>query len=298
MSLILDALNKADRERKQSGGVPDLKTVHHDRGPTGVNERWLVVLAAAVVVLLAAVVALAVFWFRDAGGRGGPTSSAEVDPAPVQKFAAPRQDTAAQGPARPIAAGANTAAPGTASGVRKPNNARSVNAQVQALYEVQQGEVQVYEPVVQPAQTEREPRQTTIDEGLARALWEDSRTKPIPQVRGAEQVIKPAPVKAAPVANAIEDAVADAEFDNTMAAFEAVPFLHELPTSKQNTIPTLMYAQHSFAKQSVTINKKTFTVGDAVARDLRIERVLADGVLLNFKGEQFKLAALSSWVNY
>jgi hypothetical protein len=39
-------------------------------------------------------------------------------------------------------------------------------------------------------------------------------------------------------------------------------------------------------------------MGDATNGGVLVERVLADGVLLRFNGAEFKLASLSSWVNY
>lgn len=280
MSLILDAINKASREVDDGERVPNLHTVHHPASPAGVSRRWLVLVGAITAILLSGAIVLLFVYLRN-----NPVSEVHPSVAEVQlEHITTVNDGVRDGTSPPIAKQS------TAPRAKPPTTGE--NAQVQALYEVQGGEIHVQEPVVRPAQVE--PRQTTIDEGLARSLWEESRTKPIPQLRPTPQVIEPEPLAAAP-SNDIPEEV---DFDSTMAAFESVPFLHELPQAKQDAIPTLMYAQHLFDQQKVVLNKKTFFMGDTVARDLMIERILADGVLLNYKGEQFKLAALSSWVNY
>lgn len=305
MSLILDALNKADRDRDYGDGVPDLKTTHHSAASRGRRDRWLLILASIIVVLLLVVAVLVVLWLRSDAPYASPVVGNEPIHADesVATPAAPGENPTPDTVQNSVAntSGANNGAvnasaaetPVPAPGGSEQNEA-AVDPEVQALYQVQYGEVQVVEPVVQPAASEQRQQQTSVDEGLARALWEQTRTQPLPSAPLAEQVIKPEPVEVEPDV----DLDVDADFESTIAAFDDVPFLHELPVALQNRIPTLMYAQHSFDAQSVTINKKTFTVGDNIGDSVVVERILADGVLLNYEGEQFKLAALSSWVNY
>lgn len=306
MSLILDALNKADRDRDYSDGVPDLKTLHHGVMHNGRSDRRLLILGALVVVLLVAIAMLLFIWLRSSV-----SAAPEASTVAIHQTAAPSSDSMAN-PSVPTTPGEIRTGHVAQRGITESSTAESdtvvtrpklvtdspegaeVDPEVQALYQVQYGEVQVIEPTVQPASSELQTRQTSVDEGLARALWEQSRTQPLPQAPLTEQVITPAPVNAEPES----DVAVDADFESTIAAFDDVPFLHELPVALQNRIPTLMYAQHSFDAQSVTINKKTFTVGDNIGNSVVVERILADGVLLNYEGEQFKLAALSSWVNY
>ena len=58
MSLILDALNRADRERKNSQPTPDINTVHevsYRAGGTSLPKAWLIggaVLVAVVILLV------------------------------------------------------------------------------------------------------------------------------------------------------------------------------------------------------------------------------------------------------
>lgn len=277
MSLILDALNKSDREHKDSDKVPDLNTQHHGFRRPRNKQHWLAIgLAAAALMLLAILLAL---WLRGQGSAGAQVAAPEQ---PQVGFTPPH-DAANNATERKLAP----------------------RPEVEALYQAQQGEVKIIEPVVRAAPSVQEPQQApqttdvaptqnTIDEGLARSLWEESRTQPLPDVANG-QVIRPTPTPTEPKVEAESEAAAD--FDSSLAAYADVPFLHELAPNLQDQIPTLMYAQHSFDKGSVTFNQKRYQVGDAITAELLLEQILADGVLLSFAGEQFKLAALSSWVN-
>jgi Type II secretion system protein B len=374
MSLILDALKRAERDRDLGDGVPDLRSLHQDLKASHVRDLWLVGMAAVVVILLLLLAGLTVFWVRSTAPTETVASLSSVEQA-SSAGVAPAGSPASSGmmssmEGRPLESMPTNASPGL--GVSTENTLekssllpgeQSVNPEIQALYEVQYGDLEVEDPVVsvedqdlEPTQVydvdsvpdtwdgtsdsqslpsaeealadstsgdERsddadqesvsdydgaasdldqndpqtetaQPRESTVDEGLARALWEESRIKPVPD----DLIPKPAVAAVEKEPEPEVDLTAGAKFEDTLAAVGDLPFLHDLPVNTQNRIPTLMYARHQFDQQTVTINKKSFVVGDAVASNLIIERILADGVVLNFKGEKFKLAALSSWVNY
>jgi len=183
--------------------------------------------------------------------------------------------------------------------------AASADNEVQALYQTQQDAqvIQVIEPEIQPALTEptvitpEKPRRSSVDEELARRLWEESQRElgqPVPESALPPTAAKPpaaAPTEPKPLP-------ADLPAEETLAGHGEVPFLHELPVSVQNTIPTLMYAKHDYEKGFVVINKEELQVGSAAQGGVLLERILADGVLLSLNGTEFKLSSLSSWVNY
>jgi len=62
----------------------------------------------------------------------------------------------------------------------------------------------------------------------------------------------------------------------------------------------LMYLQHDYsgdsARSTVIINGKTLRAGGSVG-GLKVEEILPDSVVLEFKGTRFRLRALNSWVN-
>ena len=73
--------------------------------------------------------------------------------------------------------------------------------------------------------------------------------------------------------------------------------IRSLPSRIQDELPSLRYTEHNPSSGSVRINGKTLTVGSALSDDLILEEIRQDGVILRFKGYRFVLGAFSSWVN-
>lgn len=304
MSLILDALNKADRERDPRDSVPDINTIHGGiRRPE--DHRRLVWIAGGLgaVAIILAMLVLAL-WLR----QSAPPPVAELKPDQTAPSPSP---IALQTPTitPPLAnsqpqthSPLETAAPPPAAQLQSPATASgdisvAVSPEVQALYGVQTDPVvqQVVEPEVRAAPqiiVPEIPRQTTVDEALAATLWEKGKLQPPPQ-----PVQQPAaPAKKVVTPPSLLDP--DVPMEETLAGHRDIPFLHELPVTVQDTIPTLMYAKHDFENRKVVINKTELGMGDATNGGVLVEQVLADGVLMSFNGTEFKLTSLSSWVNY
>lgn len=293
MSLILDALNKADREREYRDAVPDLNTVHGVvRSPRPRHPAWMIGgLVAAVLMVL---VLLVLLWLRQTD-----------DPAPAER-ATPQEPAATpaqiveQKPELSVAAPSSTEQP-VAIVAPPPNE------EVQALYQPRQDlqVMEVVEPEIQAALTEPTvitpavPRPSTVDADLARALWEESRKEMqqgVPEALLRQNTAPTAETK--PVVEEPKALPADLPVEETLAGHSEIPFLHELPVAVQDTIPTLMYAKHEYDEGFVIINKEELQVGSAAQGGVLLERILADGVLLSLDGTEFKLSSLSSWVNY
>ncbi len=308
MSLILDALNKADRERDYRDAVPDLNTIHGGIRRDGQRRfAWLVAILGSLVVVLAVVVAA--LWLRspavDSAAPAEPVQPA-VEPVPP---ATPFPSTSAPAIAATAPAAAETVSSAAAAPELElfPTTAVGVNPEIEALYQVQADAVvqEVTEPEVQAALSDtlvEEPLVTkpahakpSVDAELARTLWEEAKRQqqyPVPlppeaktAAAGKSPASAPAPAIKAPL-------------EETLAGYAETPFLHELPPTVQNTIPTLMYARHDYSQGLVVINKADLRAGDATNGGVQVERVLADGVLLSLQGTEFKLSSLSSWVNY
>lgn len=297
MSLILDALNKADREREYRDAVPDLNTVHGVVRPSPPRHpAWMI--GGLVAAVLMVVVLLVLLWLRQTD-----------DPAPVERAT----------PQEPAAVAVQVAMPKPESSVPESSvNAASAAEQsvaavttlpdeeVRALYQPQQDlqVVQVVEPQIQPALTEPTiitptvPRPSTVDADLARALWEESRQEMQQAVPEALLRQNAVPAETKPAEQEPKPLPADLPVEETLAGHSGIPFLHELPVSVQNTIPTLMYAKHEYEQGFVIINKEELQVGSAAQGGVLLERILADGVLLSLNDTEFKLSSLSSWVNY
>lgn len=298
MSLILDALNRSDREQDNPGGIPDLHTVHGQVSvaPGVPKSQVMVWLALAVVftLLLSTIVFLVVTRNEDSPQRDTAEREA-ITPASLdiassaKALPVPTQTNAAETEPKP-----NQGETGNRSSV---SNQNSVSKEVRELYQTQTdaAPATIVEPEVQPAPTVIQPesavRQSSVDEDLARQLWEETRRQMPPRPVKSNRQAEPEPE---PI---VEDVI-DAPLDETLAGYDDVLFLHELPTNFQNSIPTLMYALHQYDARTVTINKKIYGEGEEAANGVRIERILADGILMSFKDREFKLSALSSWVNY
>lgn len=290
MSLILDALNKADREREYRDAVPDINTVHGSIQPR--RDHRLRLLAGGLALALAVILGLLlIVWLR---APSAPADTRTLEPA--EPPITPPQVAALTPPPSPQSQPAALAG-GFTETPRTP--LLEVDQEVQALYQPQEDSqvLQVIEPRVKTESTQAaappQERRSSVDEALARALWEESKRE-LEQVPAVPITIKPES-KPTAVTNQIP---ADTPPEETLAGHTDVPFLHELPVSTQNTIPTLMYAKHEYDRGFVVINKEELQVGSATAGGVLLERILADGVLLSLDGTSFKLASLSSWVNY
>jgi general secretion pathway protein B len=147
------------------------------------------------------------------------------------------------------------------------------------------------------------PPSVAADPGVA-ALY---RQQPSPE-SAAPEVAQPAtdvaaktvrqeqPVDIEALVAQAQDELADASLDE-----HEVPFIAKLSQQTKDSIPTILYQRHDYsgtAKQSsVLLNGKTLKVGGTAAAGLKVDEILPDSVVLNYKGTRFRLRALNSWVN-
>ncbi|GEM_PF-3700858 len=84
-----------------------------------------------------------------------------------------------------------------------------------------------------------------------------------------------------------------------MSGYPNLVGVRSLPHKVQAEIPSLIYSAHNYLESgaSVTLNKTLLHVGDQVSPELYIDKILADGVVLRYKSLKFKLRALTSWIN-
>lgn len=77
------------------------------------------------------------------------------------------------------------------------------------------------------------------------------------------------------------------------------PLLEDLTKQFRDRVPTLMYSSHDFnsaGRSSVVINGETLTLTQR-SRGVEVREILADSVILRFEGTDFRLKSLNSWVN-
>lgn len=301
MSLILDALTRAEQEKRQPDGAPpDL--LSPALTPARDQRRFGPWLTAAIVI--AVVGGLLVYlMLRDRGddagrapapamaGREAPPSPAQsLTPAPAEVPTSTAQSAVAAGeprvatPAKPRAGEATaTAGPSTQG-----------DADVRALYER-----------IPPAQTALPTPQSAPSPGSR------SGTKPEP-ASAASAAPAPRRAAASPASSQGDRRVRETPVDveavlrqvqresrNATLETHSVPFLADLSKQFRDSVPTLMYQGHDYrgdGASTVRINGATLRVGQR-NRGVELREILSDSVILRFDGTEFRLRALNSWVN-
>jgi general secretion pathway protein B len=268
VSLILDALTRAEREKRgESQGVPDLLT------PSAAPERrrrrlWL--LAVPLLALVALVVASPWWW------PGDPA------PAPTSgNGAAPPAASAVDAPPAVPAPTAIAAAPATRA-------VPASSAAIAALYAQQEG------PVTGEARTSASAAGSApgaAGEALAGEPAADAPGKSAPAAPTAREET---PLDLEQVLREVREAAADSGL-----APHPVALLSEQSKQFRDRIPTLMYLRHDYrddGPSSVVLNGDVLRTGQRTGA-VEVIDILPDSVILRFDGREFRLRALNSWVN-
>ncbi len=289
MSLILDALN---RSRDDSSGMPDLAT-RHDYASAGPARRWLVfVLSVALIGCLLLILWL--FWDRGQeppAVRANPSQPlpATVGAQPATQQPAPQAQAIAQAPVTVAAepAPAQTADVAQAAVVEAPeataDNAAASAADAGADPAVSALYTSPPDPVAQAPEASAAPARTLPVETAPAAA--PQRAPAREEEVDIEQMVRKA-----------ESELADARLEEHPA-----PFVSELSQQTKDDIPSVYYQRHEYSGQAgqsrVVLNGKTLQKGGSPAAGMRVEEILPDSVVLDYRGTQFRLRALNSWVN-
>lgn len=311
MSLILDALTRAEQEKRQpEGAPPDLLSP----APTpavaskGVNARLLVPLVVVVVL-----VGIAAWWLlRPDGGEnatGAPSASLEPIASPVNSGATAPTPTPTP-TSTPTATTAPSATGRLAAEEGAPNPSRrampweqasttaastasvGLNADVRALYD-------------RSSQSQRPSSAPESPQVSAAASREQpSRSQPVlastaTSASGADSEADNPQQSETPID--VEAVLRQVQRESRNAALEAhpVPFLADQSKQFRDSVPTLMYQGHDFRGDSastVRINGTTLRPGQR-SRGVELREILTDSVILRYNNTDFRLRALNSWVN-
>jgi len=272
MSLILDALNRSERERRESDRVPSLQSVHaparEQRDQPNQRrrvERWLLVL---VLAILSVDFIVGRWQRRTAEVESAPTphaaSRGELAPPPAVSGAAPGRPPRAEAE---VATGVATEV--EAAAAPKPDQAADVaqKREIEALYRGQ-----ILQPRVEP-EPQTQPR----------------RRPPAAQAPGDGDITALLARAKAPDANAANP-------------YLSVPYITELPAEVRSRIPTLNYSEHNLGRVAgehrVRINGQLLAAGQTLPNDLKLLAIYPEGVILSFQGTRFRLEALNRWVNF
>jgi hypothetical protein len=279
MSLILDALNKAETERQKIDTRPGLDSQHNSipPAPSGLSTRHKMAIAISLVLLIT--LSLIVYFFVRSPSENShatnsqPIKSQTINSPPAEQGKAP---TKKQPPLQPasnskqqhvVKAERKSPAIKTnpAAAEPKTKTVAKANGEVSALYEEQK---QVVTTVASAPKVSATATVTTTQKPPA--------PKPTP---------KPAPATTK---------------HPTLADFDSVGSIRTLPWTLQEQIPTLNYEQHVYMPDNqgyVVINGTKRKRGQKIEKELVLDGVLQDGIILRYQNQLFKMPALNSWIN-
>jgi general secretion pathway protein B len=270
MSLILDALSRAERDKRRDLAPDLLAQPQHE--PSLSSRRWLVPGAIAIALLLAMVL-----WFLlSHDDEGAAVTPIQVPPV---ELSATGTETAVRRREAPEAVPVDVTEPAP----------ETLSEAVRALYETAdaQDETQGREAtrmthsgqVSTPVSVAR----ATAEPAASKAMVPDDVPEPVEELVDLEQVLRDVRIAAA---------------NKGLTAHET-PLLAEQSKQFRDRVPTLMYLRHDFdalGQSTVLINGQTLRVGQS-SRGVELREVLVDSVILRFDGTDFRLRALNSWVN-
>ncbi len=265
MSLILDALNKADDER-QRDDAPSLAS-RHSPSPAAKGSlaggKLIYVLSLVVLLLILSVVYLLIS--RSANDDETPSAHRALRAAPEVA----RPSPAATSPPKAQAT--------TPEMTGKKNQARKYDEIKERLIAAQYQQAQQGERP--PTSQQQDSRQTANSDQVAAIYQQRPQTSARPDKR----------VAASP------PAMQKAMLEN----FPTLSFIGDLPYSAQKKIPTIMYSAHNYQAQNatVTLNNVVRRKGQQIAADLYLEDILEDGIVIRHGSRRIKMHALNSWVN-
>lgn len=312
MSLILDALSRAEREKQtEEAPVPDLLAPMPERAPPGWMDRlirapWLKYAVLGAVALIAI---LGVF-FRGDGETTDPQRRGTAPQSSVQTVQTVQtEQTQAQQRLKPSTspvAIAPEAARVAASGVQPPNSAMTHPGETLSQPLIERPETNSASasvPIDTPARSVMEPelrvRQASIDalyaqEDVDERVQSDDSAVPASPRQAARAEQDGQEIDLAQVLAQLRE-----QTKSEGLAPHPVPMLADLSKQFRDRVPTLMYSQHDYATQgrsTVLINGTALRVGQRTRR-VEVREILPDSVILRFSETDFRLRALNSWVN-
>lgn len=278
MSLILDALNRAEHERKNQNAVPDLSSLHlpqeHNAKPDARRTLWAGV--AVILALVAIIIALVVILRREPAASvpvATNESAATVAAAnPDRQAGAPATSLEQNSPAESQTIAAEEPA------IKAAPKVQASNADVDQLYSAEDSE-----PMA------------VVESGVGELYAAEAATA----AATSETIVDPFN----PSGNTARPAVAAEEQGppRTFDSITNIPDFNALPWNMRQQIPTISYARHNYlgnGVSSVVINNQTTGVGNIIgAGQFVVQEIYVDGVVLKHGNIVFKLRALTGWIN-
>ena len=261
MSIILDALDKSDREGRGNAGAAGIQTPH-GVGHSVAGRSWSRLLWPVLAMLA---VALAVYvWLRSSPPSAEPVAATQIE---EQALLVQRQSAGSQ--AEPAAVPVNSQPVAASVPAAK---SRSDEA-VAALYDSRRTTA----PVT--------ASQQAVGAAASRDGDAPARTQPID-------------VDALAAAARRELAQLD---DREPVIEHAAPLIGELDQRTKDEIPSVFFSFHHWStlagEREVVLNGERRREGERIASGLTLVEILEDSIVLDYRGTAFRLRSLNSWVN-
>ncbi len=264
MSLILDALNKADNER-DTDETPSLNSDHDshaERRSPELNPKVIYGLIAALIVLVCIVIALML------GGKEKTTTN----PAPIVSI----ESTSKIEDSQPSPQPANLPTQQLPSDPAQPNRYSEMKEKLIAKQ---------YDEAAKSSseQAKNSNTKATVTDKKIASIYKKSAETITKEKQRKKTPPKPTPAPKLP----------------SLADYPSLDFIGDMPYAKQKAIPTLMYSDHSYSKDNATVilNKVTRRQGQQIVDQLTLEAIVEDGIVLKHQGLRFKIGAYNSWIN-
>ncbi|MEM8500619.1 MAG: general secretion pathway protein GspB [Pseudomonadota bacterium] len=263
MSLLLEALQRADSERKNQGDVPGIDTPHAAASPVTPerSHQWVLIALTLVTLLLL----VYVIYLQ--------TSGTQSNTLPVKDEAASVEDTEA---------GQN----------RQQSVSTSQNSVPAASIA----------PAASDEQTKRKPSQADVAALYERLQAQGASDLVNEGPDSSATAVTALPTADITQYSVGENEAQDAVIDQQNAAeevYSSIPYASQLSVQQQDSIPSLRYTTHGYAaatgKGLVTLNGRSQRRGDTIAPGLVLLDIRADYIVLDMNGVLFRLPAASDW---
>jgi general secretion pathway protein B len=285
MSFILEALKRADRERRLER-APDLSAVYEDNDLPGHNgiRPWLWLCGAFLVGVI--VVGL-VLWPAGPGSVKSPLPRGESASPPLSAPETAKKEKTPPSSSARVSKGLQAKKPSVqASSGQSARVPVSKTKPVQPIKKMTE-KISLPKPVPVVAVEKKEPVQPTptvspISEGLVKAEESDNSKggeKPVDA-----KVVRPAKPSPAPASNE----------EVNRKRIEAIPLIGELPYETKEKLGKLQINVHSYsedpAERLVFINMKSYKVGDKIGEGgPLLKEIIPDGVIIDYGGGEVRL---------
>ena len=277
MSLLLDALKKADHERRTQEDAHSLNT-HDLKANTGKQRLpswlWLLIGVLTICVLVLLVLLLS-----------KQLASDEIADSTVAIAAPTRAELTQRANQGERHQTSHNESAKTKDEIQVPANKKFLDTK---------------------PQQQRQP-ETRPDDGILDLYKEET----LPEDSGGDETTN-APGQSAPAAR---QPVSTQSLSRESASNSGLTTLNEnsymahgdraeikdLPLSMQENIPTLIYSEHNYLEGGasyIVINGQRLIEGNRISGDLQLEKILSDGILMRLADRRLRMRALNSWLNY